>query len=217
VKQADSAHSTTTSAPAARPVSLSRRLLLGRLGSTAAAGAVLGAPLAMASAADGDDTELLALKPRFDELFERWAKMHIRERVECRERHAALSRETGLGERPEIDWDDPDWRRWNEASTRYGDQEKMTAAEVETDTWKSNEFLDALDETGDEILRYYPTTLEGVRLQVRAIMMIEAEIVWSNECSDNEEPNNPRVAGFFESLCEFLELPFPPYVVPPAA
>jgi hypothetical protein len=90
----------------------------------------------------------------------------------------------------------------------------MTAAEIDADTWKSDEFLDALDETADEILRYYPTTLDGVRLQVRAIMLIEDDVVWGNESLGDEEPNHPRVAGFFESLCEFLEVPFPPYVVP---
>jgi hypothetical protein len=166
---------------------------------------------------DGDDTELLALKPRFDELFDRWAKMRIRERVECRERHAALSRETGLSEPPKMDWDDPDWVRWDEAWRRYREREvKMTAAEIDADTWKSDEFLDALDETADEILRYYPTTLDGVRLQVRAIMLIDDDVVWSNGLLEDDEPNHPRVAGFFESLCEFLELPFPPYVVPAA-
>jgi hypothetical protein len=155
---------------------------------------------------DGDDTELLALKPRFDELFERWAKMRIRARVEHRERRAALLRETGLDGPPGIDWDDPDWVRWHDAGRRYDDQqEKLTAAEVETDTWK---IVDALDETADEILSYFPTALDGLRLQVRAIMVIEDDMVWGNE--------SLAVAGFFEGLCAFLELPFPPYVVPPA-
>jgi hypothetical protein len=99
-----------------KPTNPSRRHALAGLLTVAPAVAV--ANSLGATPPDGDDTELLALKPRFDELFERWAKMRIRERVECRERHAALSHETGLDGPPGIDWDDPDWVRWHDAGRR---------------------------------------------------------------------------------------------------
>jgi hypothetical protein len=201
VKQADSPN--TTGVPADQGGHLSRRRVLGRLASSAAAGAVLTTPLPAVSASV-DDAELLALKPQFDKLFDEWVRISIEEYAEHHERVAAIERETGIKERPAINWQDPAWIAWKGASGRL-----IEGREYADENRRLEEFLAALASSVDEILAYIPTTLDGLRLQARAIMAIDDDLVWSKRTFD-EEPDYPRLASFFEGLCAFLDIPFPP-------
>jgi hypothetical protein len=206
--QADSAHSTT--APDDR-ATLSRRRVLGRLASSAAAGAVLTTHGLAADASpspndewDGD-AELLSLKPAFDELFDRLARQWNAEEARHRDWAAFLRSETGG---PLIDWRDPGHRAaWDRAAQRFNkSREHLCTDEAQREL---DELVAAVGESADEILGYFPTTLDGLRLQVRALMAVDYDVIWSPRLLA-EEPENPRTAAFFEGLCDFLGVPFPP-------
>ncbi len=188
--------------------SLSRRRLLGRLATSAAAGAVLTTRGAAAAPPpspndEWDDDELLSLQPAFDRLFDEWVRTSIADRGERDEYVAAICRETGLKE-PPSNQNDPDWVAWEAASKRYlnaepyGNRDEYFA-----------KFNDAIGSLVDEIFAYVPTTLDGLRLQARALMAVDDDLVWANRAWD-DEPDYPRLATFFEGLCDFLGLPFPP-------
>jgi hypothetical protein len=199
--QADSPHTTTLPAdpPQRGPTASRRALLMG-----VAAGAVTALPLSAASA-PSDDAELLALKPAFDKLFDEWVRTATAEIGEREEYVAAICRETGLKAQPASQDDPEGWAKWEAASRRYlnatyggGDREQYYA-----------DFNSAIGSLAEEIFAYVPTTLDGLKLQARALMAVDDDLVWANRAWD-DEPDYPRLAAFFEALCGFLEIPFPP-------
>jgi hypothetical protein len=61
----------------------------------------------------------------------------------------------------------------------------------------------------EQVLSYKASTLEGVRLQTRALLVYHNEI-WVDLSEDNAEPEQPVMCAFFASLCGVLGLQFPP-------
>ena len=193
----------------------SRRALLA-VTPVAAAAALAGGAVVNAAVLDiaranagGDDAELLSLKPRFDLLYDRWTAKMVAEAKDYFAWVAAIKRETGLADRPEIDWDDPDYVAWHAAGDKLH-ADNRTNKEIEREENLSPE----LDELSNKILSYRATTLDGVKLQTRAILAGYNDVSWSSV--DYHEPDvleNPWLADFLESLCGVLDVPFPPYTI----
>jgi hypothetical protein len=190
-----------------------RRALVGLL--SVAPTAIVAKSLAGTPA--GDDSELLALKPRFDQLWNEWIARTVAEAAEQRSWIAAISVETGIKSKPEINWNDPTWIAWDTASSKLLDQEIESGRDLEEEERRFNRFIDVSGSLAKEIIcSYHATTLDGLRLQARALMLEDYDTIWSaapDFCE--EEPNNQRLHDFFESLCAFLDVPFPP--IPDAA
>jgi hypothetical protein len=63
---------------------------------------------------------------------------------------------------------------------------------------------DKLNPVAEKILSYKASTLDGLRLQTRAL------IIYNNEIWDGETDEPDEACGFFASLCGVLGVPFPP-------
>jgi hypothetical protein len=164
---------------------------------------------------DDGDAELLALKPRFDQIWDEWIARDTKCIADRWALNAAISRKTGIKNMPEIDWDDPDWIAWHAASGELLDQQKKSRHVWEEEDRSLGEFIVASNSLADEIISsYHATTLEGARLQVRAYMIVDDDVVWSNRAFNEEEPYDQRLHDLFESLCVFLGVPFPPIPKP---
>lgn len=186
---------------------LSRRSALAGLAGAAVAG------VAPAIAVAGDDAELLALKAKFDPLFATWVNM----KVEERDRHNSIvelyERATGLRyvDHPATNWDDPVFvahqRAWDKSIRDYYREHD---GQSESDAW--DDLLAELNPLASEILSYNASTIDGLRLQLRAMISAYDES-WDPVGHEPDEgrPEHPWLANFIESAAGALGVPFPPF------
>jgi hypothetical protein len=189
---------------------LSRRSALAGLSVAAAAGITP----AIAATAAGDDAELLALKAKFDPLFSTWVAMKIAERENHKEFLALYERETGLrwDDQPAINWADPAFvacdNARNKCSEMLGD---YNVGPNGGDAW--DELVDKLDPLADKILSYNACTLDGLRLQLQALISAYDETWEPLAASGEGEPEHPWMRDFIESAAGVLGVPFPPFPI----
>jgi Phage related protein len=176
----------------------------------------VGRERALSKPATGDDAELLALKAKFDPLFATWVAMSAAERERHRLCVGLYERETGLkwDDRPAINWNDPAFvasdEAWQRASDMFDHAEDEDEDEDEREPWEK--LLDKLNPLAAEILSYNASTLDGLRLQLRALISAYNE-TWEPAGTDDEdeEPEYPCMRNFIESAAGVLGVPFPPY------
>jgi hypothetical protein len=189
-----------------RPNTTSRRALLAGAPAAAAAALAVGTAvngIAMAGASpSGGDAELLALKPQFDLLFEKWRRMHIAEKADNKDFKERMERASGMTreEAPEPCWEDPEWIAYFELMRRVRDAGKHSALLGEG-AW--DELIDELHPLADEIIAYKATTREGLALQARAFVCSYSEL-WNGG-------HDVGAKGFIASVCAFAGVQFPPY------
>jgi hypothetical protein len=184
---------------------LSRRGALAGLAGAAVAG------VAPAIAVAGDDSELLSLKAKFDPLFATWVKMKIVDRNDHNVLVELFERATGLrfADRPAIDWDDPVFAAYQKAWEKFVDDYRCEQDDARNeDAWDN--LLAELNPLASEILSYNASTLEGLRLQFRALISAYNE-AWEPAGYEDEQPEHPWLRNFIESAAGPLGVPFPPF------
>jgi hypothetical protein len=211
-------------AKATEPVTTnpSRRVLLAGV-PAAAVTVAWGRERALSKPATGDDAELLALKAKFDPVFAKWVAQKIADREEHKSFVGLYERETRLkwDDRPAIDWNDPTWvacndamNRCNEIMGRYEedrdeDDEYEGLASARVFAW--DELCAELNPLAADILSYNASTLDGLRLQLRALISAYNETWEPAGTDENDEPDHPGTRNFIESAAGFLGVPFPPF------
>jgi hypothetical protein len=188
----------------------SRRALLAAMPAAAVVTVAWGRESALSEPA-GDDAELLALKAKFDPLFAVWVALKIAEREEHEQFVLIYQRETGLSfdDRPAINWDDPAWVACQEAMK--GCHQMLRKEDKKSPAWDWDNLQAELDPLADDILSYNASTLDGLRLQLRALISAYDE-TWAPAGFDqDEDPEQPWMRNFIESAAGILSVPFPPY------
>jgi hypothetical protein len=156
----------------------------------------------------GDDSELFAHKPAFDRLFNEWVCLKLASHAEHEEHEVWHQKVFGFRqkERPDIDCDDPEWVAYIDTYRELRRRAGGTEAD-EPSKW------DALTKVfyplADDILAYKATTIEGLRLQVRALISAYEE-TWNPDEYDEDQPSDPWLRDFVRSACNVLDVPFPP-------
>jgi len=147
---------------------------------------------------DGD-AELLAFKPQFDPLFERWRKMSIEQRADIKDFEALVREKTGMtrAESEVLDQDDPEREAYRQ--TRMDLCGADRDCHYDREAWEP--VSDQFHAVAGEILSHRATTREGFALQVRAFISSFSEL-W--ECESHLD-------DFIECLCAYAGVPFPPY------
>jgi hypothetical protein len=90
-------------------------------------------------------------------------------------------------------------------------EKRIDDAEDDSDAW--DKLLAALTTLASDILSYNASTVEGLRLQLRALISASAYYeAWNSASIDEEEePEYPWTHNFIESAAGVLGVPFPPY------
>jgi hypothetical protein len=159
---------------------------------------------------DGD-AELLSLKPEVDDVLGEW----IRQKTEDCLRHQELEglhlAKFGFGRdgAPEPDWDDPEYVAYVRALRQLIHEFHSGDSDDEADLVHWDRINDKLDPLAEKVLSCKASTLEGLRLQTRVLIIYHAEI-WNPTFWTETEPNEPKMFALFASLCGVLGVPFPP-------
>ena len=193
-----------------------RRALLAAAPAVAAAalagGTVANAvAIGMAKAGQGgDDTELLSLKPEVDDVLGEWIFQYDEGLFDHGEFEGCISLNSALsgGDAPEVDRDDPEYVAYDRELMRLIHEHHSGRSEDELELRHWDRIHDKLSPVVDEVLSYNASTLEGLRLQTRVLIIYHQEI-WNPLSWSDDESDHP-MCGFFESLCGVLGVPFPP-------
>jgi hypothetical protein len=190
----------------------SRRALLAGAPAVAAAALAVGTAangLAITTTSPSGDGELLALKPEFDRLFDEWVMRHLKEQAEHRDYVAYHESVFGFApaEAPDIDWDDPAYVEYDAAW--HSMWEAWKRQERDPDLLEWGKFHEVFFPVTDEVLSHTATTLDGLKLQTRALISAYHE-TWRPTGWDETEPDDPWLRDFVRSACNALGIPFPP-------
>jgi hypothetical protein len=146
-------------------------------------------------------------------VFAKWVAQKIADREEHKAFVGFYERETGLkwDDRPNCDLDDPAWIACRAASNKFfetldGDED---GDEDEPETW--DKLSAELNPLAAEILSYNAITLEGLRLQLRALISAYNETWEPADLAGEEDPEHPWTRDFIESAAGVLGVPFPPF------
>jgi hypothetical protein len=194
----------------------SRRALLAGAPAVAAVALAAGTAangLAIVATSPSGDAELLALKPEFDRIFDTWLAKKLSEHANQREYVANHVRVFGFPpeDAPAIDWDDAEYVTYDATWKQKYDEELRTtgdARDPNLDDW--DEIHEVLFPLADEVLSHTATTVDGLRLQTRALISAYDSETWSPLGWNDDEPENPRLRDFVQSVCNVLGIPFPP-------
>jgi hypothetical protein len=158
----------------------------------------------------GDDAELLALKPEFDRLFDEWVRRNLESYAEHREYATHHERVFGFGleDAPECDWDDPAWVEYEAALKKMVREWHVDDADSDLSEW--GQFQEVFFPVADKILSLTATTIEGVKLQTRALISAYDGETWRPVGWRETEPSDPWLRDYVRSVCGVLGIPFPP-------
>jgi hypothetical protein len=187
----------------------SRRALLA--GVPAVAAALAGGPtVAVAIGHAGNDAELLSLKPEFDDVFSEWVRQMTKDCADHQELERLHLAKFGFerADAPEANWKDPEYNAYDLQFRRLIDEHHSGRSEDELDLGHWGRLQDRINPLAREILSYEASTLDGLRLQTRALLIYHDEI-WNSADWDDAEPEG-SMCDFFASLCGVLDVPFPP-------
>ncbi len=177
---------------------LSRRRLLASVPAVAAAG-LPSIATALGGLPTGDDAELLAFKPEFDEVFEQWWQQHLVWEAHSKVFEAELERRTGMTraqgwkllKTDRAEWEETYHASMSKLIEEDGDRGGIDDEEMNRRGTKRYELI-------YEILGQKAVTREGLALQCRAIIM------------DNfDDWPCDRVASFVASVAAFAEAELP--------
>jgi hypothetical protein len=152
------------------------------------------------------DAELLSLKPEFDDVFSEWVRQKTIDLVEEQEWVRVHLAKFGFArdDAPEPDWEDPEYAAYNRDLRQLINEFYSGMSEDEGNLGHWDRLNDKLNPVAEKILSYKASTLDGLRLQTRAL------IIYNNEIWDRETDEPDEACGFFASLCGVLGVPFPP-------
>jgi hypothetical protein len=104
---------------------------------------------------------------------------------------------------------DPLFATWVEMNQAW--EKLIDDAEDDSDAW--DKLLAELTTLASDILSYNANTVEGLRLQLRALISASTYYeAWNSASIDEEEePEYPWTHNFIESAAGVLGVPFPPY------
>jgi hypothetical protein len=179
---------------------LTRRKLLASL--PAAAAMAPAAATALCRLPSGDDAELLALGREMAPLVAEITAARAIDRVNDEDFKAKL---VALGLKPEKEYEDIDAYR--------AERSRLCDEIFASDDYKSypghrdwEDLHDDLFELLDEVLAIRPTTIQGLAVQVLAIVTAYDDLC-EEESDDGEFPHG--VTTFFRNVCEFTGVPIP--------
>ena len=162
--------------------------------------------------AAGDDTELLSLKPEVDNALGEWIFQYTKDCRDHREFErlhlAKFGFEQHGDDAPEVDRDDPEYLAYDRELRRLIHEHHSGRSQDELELRHWDRINNKLIPLVDEVLSYNASTLDGLRLQTRVLIIYLHEI-WSPTRWSDDESDHP-MCGFFESLCGVLGVPFPP-------
>jgi hypothetical protein len=187
----------------------SRRALLAGATAAAAAAPTLATALSLSTATDGD-SELLSLKPEFDVVSSDWIRQLTKDCLDHQEFERLHLAKFGFerADAPEANWKDPEYNAYDRELRCLIGEHHSGRREDELDLGHWDRLHDRMNPLAIEILSYEASTLDGLRLQTRALLIYHNEI-WNSADWDDAEPEG-SMCDFFASLCRVLGVPFPP-------
>jgi hypothetical protein len=176
-----------------------RRLLTSSLPAAAAAAMAPAAATALCRLPSGDDAELLALGQQLAPLV---AEINAARAIDEVHQDKFEAKLAALGLKPEKEYEDDDAYR----------QERLRCCEILRDEINAvtdengghrdwEEMHDDLTDFLDEILAIRPTTIQGLAVQVVAIVTMHDDLC--------DKEWDYGVAAFFHNVCEFAGVPIP--------
>jgi hypothetical protein len=197
----------------------SRRALLA--GTPAAAAAAMAAGTVVNAVAigkarageAGDDAELLSLKPEVDDVLGAWIRQKTRDCIDHREfekKHLAkfgFDRDQNDG--LEVEWSAEQRAAYDRDIRQLIHEHHADRSEDELELRHWDRLNDRLYSIAGRILSYTASTLDGLRLQTRVMIVYRHEI-WDALRWSAVEPDDPVMCDFFASLCGMLGVQFPP-------
>ena len=195
----------------------SRRAVLAA-GPAVAAAALAGTTVAnavaigMAKAGQGgDDAELLSLKPEVDDVLGEWIRQSTKDCLNHREFERLHLAEFGFkrDDAPELDWNDPEYLAYDRDLMQLIHEFHSEDSEDEADLGHWDRITDKLYPLAERVLSCKASTLDGLRLQTRTLIIYYQEI-WNPVLRSATEPAQPQMFAYFASLCGVLGVPFPP-------
>jgi hypothetical protein len=186
-----------------------RRALAGLLAvapTVAVANSFGGTPLA------GDDAELLSFKPEVDQLLGEWIRQKTKDRLKNREFEGLHLAKFGFGrdDAPEVDWKDPEFIAYDREFRCLIDEFYSGESDDELELEHWDLIHDKLYPLAKNVLSHQATTLDGLRLQTRVLIIYHNNEIWDPVLLDATEHSQPNMYAFFASLCGVLDIPFPP-------
>jgi hypothetical protein len=192
------------------PQASRRALVIGLAAAATPMVPALANALSEAPASPDADAELLSLKPEFDDAFSEWVRQFTKDCLDHRELERLHLAKFGF-ERdgaPELDWDDPVYVAYDREFRHLIHEHHSGRSKDELELGHWDRLNDKINPLAGEILSYTASTLDGLRLQTRALLIYENEI-WNPAHWDAAEPEG-AMCDFFASLCGVLGVPFPP-------
>jgi hypothetical protein len=183
-----------------------RALLAGAPAATAAilVGGTVANAVAIGAAKAGEvgaDAELLSLKPEVDDVLNEWIRQFTKDCLDHREfermhlAHFGFERDDA----PEVDRQNPEYIAYDRELMRLIHEHHSGRSEDELDLCHWDRLTDKLYPLAEKVLSYNASTLDGLRLQTRTLIIYHNEI-WNLTSWSDDESNHP-MCGFFESLC----------------
>jgi hypothetical protein len=158
---------------------------------------------------DGDDAELLSLKPEFDDVVSEWVRQMTKDCIDDREwvklHLATFGLEPDESDELEVDWSDPERAAYGRGVSQLINEFHSGRSEDELELGHWDRLHDKINPLAEKILSYKASTLDGLRLQTRTLIIYDTDI-WLSPLEGSE----PRMCAFFASLCSVLGIPFPP-------
>jgi hypothetical protein len=192
---------------ATRSNTTTRRALLAGAPAVAAAALAAGTAangLAIAATSPSGDAELLALKPEFDRLFDEWVWRQLRNQAEHKDYVARHERVFGFPPADAPDRGDPERAAYNVLRDKMDDDYPHRDPDLKEWT----EFHAAFNPLVDKVLSHTATTLDGLKLQTRALIVGYDVETW--QPAEWDQAEDPQLRGFVQSACNVLGIPFPP-------
>jgi hypothetical protein len=192
------------------PTASRRALLMGFAAAATPMAPALANALSEAPTGPEVDAELLSLKAEFDEVFSEYVHQLTKDCLNRREFERLHLAKFGFerADAPETDWKDPEYPAYDRELRRLINEHNSEKSEDERELRHWDRIHDKLHPIAGEILSYKASTLDGLRLQTRALIVFQSEI-WNSVDWEDNEPDE-AMCSFFASLCGLLGVPFPP-------
>jgi hypothetical protein len=171
----------------------------------------MGAPAAKAG--DDADAELLSLKPEVDDVLGDWIRQMTKDCLDHKEwasvHRAKFGFELGESDELEANWSAAERAAYDRELRRLIGESHAGRSEDELELRHWDRIHDKLNPIVDKVLSYTASTLEGLRLQTRVLIIYHQEI-WNPLSWSDDESNQPEMCAYFASVCSVLGVPFPP-------
>jgi hypothetical protein len=128
----------------------------------------------------GDDAELLSLKPRFDDVFGDFVRQMTKDGVDqqkwARVHRAKFGFDPGDSDELEINWSVAERAAYDREIRRLIGEFHIGRSEDELELRHWDRLHSKINPLAEKILSYEASTLDGLRLQTRALLLYDTDI-----------------------------------------